>query len=374
MRRPVLIVGGVALVTVIAGVAVAASASAGTTTHEAEASANTLSGGAYAVDCRRCSGESRVTGIGLLGTLTFHGVIAEKAGPTRLAVTYTSARTRTAQISVNGGIATAVQFPGTRGSTRPGTLRFTATLTPGENRITFGNPTGAAPDIDKLVITTDGTPPTPVPTGTTPGEPGTTATATPDPSAPTLPPTLPTSPPAGPSGPPTSNPPASQTPSPAPDPTGPGTTPTTRPPATTTPPTTNPPPPTGNAAFEAQVLTIVNTERAKAGCAAVTSDDRLVAAARAHSADMAARNYFSHTTPEGVDFATRITNAGYRWSGAGENIAKGQRTPQDVMTGWMNSSGHKANILNCGFKNLGVGVAADAGGSLLWTQDFGSPR
>jgi uncharacterized protein YkwD len=118
----------------------------------------------------------------------------------------------------------------------------------------------------------------------------------------------------------------------------------------------------------------VNTERAKAGCAAVTVDDRLTAAARGHSADMAARSYFSHTTPEGVDFATRITNAGYRWSGAGENIAKGQRTPQDVMTSWMNSAGHKANILNCGFKNLGVGVAADAGGSLLWTQDFGSPR
>ena len=87
----------------------------------------------------------------------------------------------------------------------------------------------------------------------------------------------------------------------------------------------------------------------------------------------AARGYFSHTTPEGVDFATRITKAGYRWSGAGENIAKGQRTPADVMTSWMNSAGHKANILNCGFKNLGVGVAADASGALVWTQDFASP-
>ena len=73
---------------------------------------------------------------------------------------------------------------------------------------------------------------------------------------------------------------------------------------------------------------------------------------------------FEATLPEGVDFATRITNAGYRWSGAGENIAKGQRTPQDVMTSWMNSSGHKANILNCKFKNIGVGVAADTRGSL----------
>jgi uncharacterized protein YkwD len=88
---------------------------------------------------------------------------------------------------------------------------------------------------------------------------------------------------------------------------------------------------------------------------------------------MAARGYFSHTTPEGVAFSTRITSAGYRWSGAGENIAKGQRTPADVMTSWMNSAGHKANILNCGFKNIGVGVVADAQGSLVWTQNFASP-
>jgi uncharacterized protein YkwD len=121
------------------------------------------------------------------------------------------------------------------------------------------------------------------------------------------------------------------------------------------------------------VVTIVNAERAKAGCAALTTDDRLIAAARGHSADMAARGYFSHTTPEGVEFSTRITSAGYRWSGAGENIAKGQRTAAAVMTSWMNSAGHKANILNCGFKNIGVGVAADAQGSLVWTQEFASP-
>jgi uncharacterized protein YkwD len=88
---------------------------------------------------------------------------------------------------------------------------------------------------------------------------------------------------------------------------------------------------------------------------------------------MAARGYFSHTTPDGVEFSTRITNAGYRWSGAGENIAKGQRTAADVMNSWMNSAGHKANILNCGFKNIGVGVAADTQGSLVWTQNFASP-
>jgi uncharacterized protein YkwD len=338
MRRHVLIVGGVALVTVVAGIAVAASASAGTTTYEAEAATNTLRGGAHAVACGRCSGGARVTGVGLLGQLTFTGVVAEHPGPTKLAVTYYGPDARTAQISVNGGVAAAVAFPATRGSSRPGTLRITATLKAGDNTIAFGNPVGAAPDIDKLVITTDGTPPTPVPTATESGEPGATVTATPPPSTSTPPQPSP------------SAPPTSTAPSPSPTES-----------------------PTGNAAFEAEVVTIVNQERAKVGCPAVTVDDRLTAAARAHSADMAARNYFSHTTPEGVDFATRITNAGYRWSGAGENIAKGQRTPQEVMTSWMNSDGHKANILNCGYKNLGVGVAADSSGTLLWTQDFASP-
>ncbi|AGZ39792.1 CAP domain-containing protein [Actinoplanes friuliensis] len=374
MRRPVLIVGGMAVVTVVAGIAVAASASAGTTTYEAEASVNSLAGGAHAVDCGRCSGGKRITGIGAEGVLTITGVVAEKDGPTRLAVTYTGERARTAQISVNGAVPTAIRFPGTRGTNRPATLRLTATLKSGDNNLTFGNSVGPAPDIDKVVITTDGTPPTTAPTATASGEPGATATVTPTGTAP---PTLPTSPPA------TSPAPTS------PAPTTPSASPTTKPPATTEPPTdtptkppatspapTTPPatPPTGNAALEAEVVRIVNVERAKANCPALTADDKLTTAARGHSADMAARNYFSHTTPEGVEFATRITNAGYRWSGAGENIAKGQRTPADVMTSWMNSAGHKANILNCGFKNIGVGVAADAQGSLVWTQDFASPR
>ena len=72
---------------------------------------------------------------------------------------------------------------------------------------------------------------------------------------------------------------------------------------------------------------------------------------------MATNDYFSHTSQDGTSFATRITNAGYKWSGAAENIAKGQRTPADVMKAWMNSSGHRANILNCGLKDLGVGLA-----------------
>ena len=378
MRRPVLIVGGMAVVTVVAGIAVAASASAGTTTYEAEASVNTLAGGARTVDCRRCSGGSRVTGIGGPGILTITGVMAEKDGPARLAVTYTGERSRTAQISVNGAVPTAIVFPGTRSTSRPATLRLTATLRAGQNDLAFANSVGTAPDIDKVVITTDGTPPTSAPTATASAVPGATATVTPGETAP---PTLPTSPPA-------SGTPAPSSPAPTgttPGGTAPATPSTPKPTATTTrpaspsapAPTTAAPkpttPPTGNAALEAEVVRIVNTERAKAGCAALTADDRLTAAARGHSADMAARGYFSHTTPEGVAFSTRITNAGYRWSGAAENIAKGQRTPADVMTGWMNSAGHKANILNCGLKNIGVGVAADTNGSLVWTQNFASP-
>lgn len=151
-------------------------------------------------------------------------------------------------------------------------------------------------------------------------------------------------------------------------------TPTGAPPVTAAPkPAATTPKLTGEAAFEAQVLTLVNAERAKAGCKALVADSRLAKAAKAHSADMAARNYFEHTTPDGVEFATRITNAGYRWSAAAENIAMGQKDPASVMTSWMNSSGHRANILNCGYRNLGVGLAYNTKKAPYWTQDFGTP-
>ncbi|WP_433208233.1 CAP domain-containing protein [Dactylosporangium sp. CS-047395] len=128
---------------------------------------------------------------------------------------------------------------------------------------------------------------------------------------------------------------------------------------------------TSNSAYEAQVLAITNAERAKAGCGPLAFNAKLRAAAYKHSADMAANNYFSHDSQDGTSFATRITNEGYRWSGAAENIAKGQRTPEEVMNAWMNSSGHRANILNCKLKDLGVGLAYQ-GKTAIWTQDFGT--
>jgi len=152
------------------------------------------------------------------------------------------------------------------------------------------------------------------------------------------------------------------------------TTPAPEPTPTPT-PTATPSAPSGEAGMEAEVVRLVNVERAKKpGCAALVVDDRLTAAARKHSADMAARDYFAHTTPEGVEFATRISNEGYAWSGAAENIAKGQRDAEAVMDAWMNSPGHQANILTCGYKNIGVGVSYDAHDTPLWTQDFGTPR
>jgi uncharacterized protein YkwD len=132
-------------------------------------------------------------------------------------------------------------------------------------------------------------------------------------------------------------------------------------------------PASGNASYEDQVATLVNQERAKAGCKPLTVDSRLVTAARGHSQDMATRNYFDHNTPEGVTPWTRITNAGYRFSSAAENIASGQATPATVMTAWMNSPGHRANILNCNLRNIGVGLAYNAKHTPYWTQDFGTP-
>ncbi len=130
-----------------------------------------------------------------------------------------------------------------------------------------------------------------------------------------------------------------------------------------------PPPPSP----EALVLNLVNLERARAGCRPVTADTRLAAAARGHSADMARRDFFDHTNPDGLDPGRRITVAGYRWSTYGENIAVGYPDARAVMKGWMNSTGHRHNILDCRFRNLGVGLAYNVRHYPYWTQDFGTP-
>jgi len=142
--------------------------------------------------------------------------------------------------------------------------------------------------------------------------------------------------------------------------------PTTAPPATA-PPATDPPAPAPAPTEAGQVVNLVNAARAEAGCGALTVDARLTAAAQGHSDDMAAQDYFSHTSLDGRSFADRVRAAGYPNPG-GENIAQGQRSAQAVHDAWMNSQGHRDNILNCGFATIGVGLHA---GSWTWTQNFG---
>ncbi|MFG2600091.1 CAP domain-containing protein [Streptomyces sp. NPDC048462] len=127
-------------------------------------------------------------------------------------------------------------------------------------------------------------------------------------------------------------------------------------------------PPAGTSA-QAAVLSLVNQERAKVGCSPVTASGPLTSLAQDFSDDMAARGFFDHTDPDGKTPWDRAAKAGVDGLG-GENIARGQADAQAVMAAWMDSDGHRANILNCDYKTLGVGVHFGAGGP-WWTQDFG---
>ncbi|KUH36372.1 MULTISPECIES: sigma-70 family RNA polymerase sigma factor [Streptomyces] len=129
--------------------------------------------------------------------------------------------------------------------------------------------------------------------------------------------------------------------------------------------------PSGGGSYGDRVTALVNTERARNGCGPVSRNGLLDTAALRHSEDMDARDYFDHRSPDGTDPGDRVTAAGYRWSTYGENIARGQQTPEAVMESWMNSPGHRANILNCSFKEIGVG-RHDASGGPWWTQVFGA--
>jgi len=122
-----------------------------------------------------------------------------------------------------------------------------------------------------------------------------------------------------------------------------------------------------------RLLNLVNQARARKRVSPLRYDSSLCHAAQAHSADMAKRNYFSHNArrpaPNGVKISDRVTNSGYQWQTVGENIAKGHLTVEKVFQGWMDSPGHRANILNPGFTEMGFGKAG-----LYWTQTFGTPR
>ncbi|GLX21504.1 MULTISPECIES: CAP domain-containing protein [Streptomyces] len=122
---------------------------------------------------------------------------------------------------------------------------------------------------------------------------------------------------------------------------------------------------------QAKVLELVNQARAAAGCPALTVNEKLTKAAQDHSADMAAHRNMSHTGSDGSDPGGRITRAGYQWRTYGENVAYGYSSPEQVMEGWMNSPGHKRNILDCSYKEIGIGLAQPG---QYWTQDFGATR
>lgn len=138
--------------------------------------------------------------------------------------------------------------------------------------------------------------------------------------------------------------------------------------------------------YAQDVVELINQRRAAYGCPQLAVNPALTSAAYQHSKDMAVNDYFGHDTPSGVTPWTRMRIAGYA-DPAAENIAEGYRTPQEVVAGWMNSPGHRRNILNCSYRASGVGYydgtpesssANDAQNNTdansagpWWTQDFG---
>ena len=120
--------------------------------------------------------------------------------------------------------------------------------------------------------------------------------------------------------------------------------------------------------FAEQVVELVNQERTKAGLSAVTLDQNIASAALVRAKEI--ETSFSHTRPNGSKFSTALTEQGVTFKGAGENIAWGQKSPEAVMQAWMNSEGHRANILNKNFTKIGVGYYQNAGGTNYWTQLF----
>lgn len=122
--------------------------------------------------------------------------------------------------------------------------------------------------------------------------------------------------------------------------------------------------------YEMQVVNLVNSERAKQGLGALANNWELQRVAETKARDLTDKNYFSHTSPTYGSPFDMMKSFGIKYSSAGENIAKGQRTPQEVMTAWMNSSGHRANILNSSYTQIGVGYDSR---SNSWVQMFIRP-
>ncbi|RPE72062.1 uncharacterized protein YkwD [Pacificibacter maritimus] len=122
-------------------------------------------------------------------------------------------------------------------------------------------------------------------------------------------------------------------------------------------------------ASEGQVLAAINAERAKAGLSPLTYNGQLTRAARAHAQDQAANGYFSHTGKNGSQVTDRVKRVGYSYCLIAENLSVGYPSVQGAVQGWMNSAGHRRNILNGRFTDIGIGIAEGA----LYVTVFGDP-
>lgn len=127
-------------------------------------------------------------------------------------------------------------------------------------------------------------------------------------------------------------------------------------------------PPVQELTLAEQVVKLVNEERAKAGLQPLEIQQNVTDAANVRAREI--KTSFSHTRPNGQSAFSALKEQGVNYRGAGENIAWGQRTPEEVMEGWMNSEGHRANILNAKFTKIGVGHYRDENGRNYWTQMF----
>lgn len=144
--------------------------------------------------------------------------------------------------------------------------------------------------------------------------------------------------------------------------------PTSKPTSAASPTTVKPNTEAPAASYAEQVVRLVNQERAKEGLAPLSISQPAQAAAQVRVQET--ETSFSHTRPNGSSFSTALTEQGVKYRTAGENIAYGQRTPEQVMEGWMNSPGHRANIMNSKFTAIGVGYYRSAAGVNYWSQMF----
>ncbi len=131
-----------------------------------------------------------------------------------------------------------------------------------------------------------------------------------------------------------------------------------------------------NPSFEVELLKLTNIERQKVGLSPLKLSSRLGRSAQNHAADMARNNYFSHTGRNGSNISDRAMATGYKYSFLGENIAAGKATPEGTIRQWMNSPGHRANILKREFTEIGFGYANSPSSRYqnYWVQVFGTPQ